>query len=176
MCIPEEGATSRFPFWHPPWQDPNKNNIYIPSTDYSPLMKMMRFSGLACLAAGLVLLFCLCAACTSGPPGQAPATGNTTATTGGFSAVAGTSSNQHVTFTLEKQNPPRSSRTSRFFISVESTQITWERRNGGSLGSERGMYHRCGSMMQRAFPRSHCRMDYPLQKIFLQVSSLPPIS
>ena len=79
-------------------------------------MKMMRFSGLAWLAAGLVLLFCLCAACTSGPSGQeAPAAGNTTATTGGFSAVAGTSNSQHVTFTLEEAESAALQQNQSFF-------------------------------------------------------------
>jgi len=83
-----------------PWQDQNKNNIYIPSTDYSPLMKMMRFSGLACLAAGLVVLLVLCAACTSGSSGQTPVTPTTTGNTGGFAAVA-TGSGQVERFALE---------------------------------------------------------------------------
>ncbi len=78
-------------------------------------MKMMCFSGLACLAAGLVLLFCLCAACTSGPSGQAPVAGNTTATTGGFSAVAGTNSSQHETFTLEEAESAALQQNQSFF-------------------------------------------------------------
>ncbi len=79
-------------------------------------MKMLRFSGLACLAAGMVLLFCLCAACTSGSSGQeAPAAGNTTANMGGFSAVAGTSSSQHVTFTLEEAESAALQQNQSFF-------------------------------------------------------------
>ncbi|HVP96462.1 hypothetical protein [Methanoregula sp.] len=63
-------------------------------------MNLMRFSGLAILAAGLVVLLVLCAACTSGSSGQGPVTPNTTGNTGSFAAVA-TASSQVERFTLE---------------------------------------------------------------------------
>jgi hypothetical protein len=99
---------------HSSWQYPNKNNIYIPLTDYSPLMKTMSIPYLSCLATGLVILFLLCAACTSGPSGQAPSAGNTTTTTGGFAAVAGSSS-QHESFTLEQAESAALQQNQSFF-------------------------------------------------------------
>jgi len=59
----------------------------------------MRFPCLPCLAAGLVILLCLGAACTSGPAVQAPA--NTTQVPGGINEVVGNSSSQQMSYTLE---------------------------------------------------------------------------
>jgi hypothetical protein len=78
-------------------------------------MKTMRIPYLSCLATGLVVLFLLCAACTSGPSGQAPSPVNTTATTGGFSAIAGTSGSQNKTFTLEEAESAALQQNQSFF-------------------------------------------------------------
>jgi hypothetical protein len=81
---------------------PDKNNIYIHLTDYSPLMNTMRFPYLACLTASLVVLLLLCAACTSGPSGNASVAGNTTTTVNvGIVPIPATGTGQQVSYTLE---------------------------------------------------------------------------
>ena len=62
-------------------------------------MNMIRFPGLPCLAAGLVILLCFCAACTSGPSGQTVV--NTTPVPGGITALEGNYSSLHMTYTLD---------------------------------------------------------------------------
>lgn len=61
---------------------------------------MMRFPGLSCLVAGLVILLCFGAACISGPSGQNPT--NTTPVPGGITALVGNYSSQQMTYTLEQ--------------------------------------------------------------------------
>ncbi|WP_292423968.1 hypothetical protein [Methanoregula sp.] len=64
-------------------------------------MKLMHCTSLFFLAAGLVVVLCLCAACISGPSEQNQiVVNNTPVTNGGFVQIAGTSSLQK-SFTLE---------------------------------------------------------------------------
>jgi len=66
-------------------------------------MKMMRFSGLACLAVSLVILLMFCAACTSGSSEHAsPVVNNTTAADVGIVPIPATGTGQQDAFTLEE--------------------------------------------------------------------------
>ena len=61
---------------------------------------MMRFPGLSCLVAGLVILLCFGAACISVPSGQSPT--NATPVPGGITVLGGNYSSQQMTYTLDQ--------------------------------------------------------------------------